>query len=240
MEKNVLATALGAVAIIGVLAWGASMYTGTPVTTTPPTNIPPSGAITVEGTLVCLPHKNPGEVQTMECAYGIRNSAGTYFALSDTDPTYKNIASAPMNTRVRAEGTFAPRTDSNYQDIGIISVTKITEVKIPGSSTGTSTPQQLSLKLNQSGTTLDVTLTPKEVLEDSRCPINVVCIQAGTVRLRATLTSGLGTGDQIFKLGETTTTEAENITLVRVEPSTTAGQEMNKNSYVFHFEISKR
>ncbi len=49
-------------------------------------------------------------------------------ALKDTDPGYKNIGGVPTNIRVEVQGTFSPRTDSNYQDIGIINVVRITRL----------------------------------------------------------------------------------------------------------------
>lgn len=83
-------------------------------------------------------------------------------------------------------------------------------------------------------------ITPLEVLEDSRCPIDVVCIQAGTVQVKTTLVSGLGTSSQIFKLGEKVTTEALDVTLVKVDPVPEAGKGGDSTGYVFYFQIKKR
>ncbi len=86
----------------------------------------PAGPMTVEGTMVCLPHKNTEGPQTLECAFGLKDTQGRYFGLSDTDPTYKNVSGVPMNVTVEVEGTFRPlTTESNYQNIGTIEVTKI-------------------------------------------------------------------------------------------------------------------
>lgn len=89
--------------------------------------IPPTGPITIEGTMVCLPHKNTEGPQTTECAYGLLDDFGRSFALTDTDPTYKNISGVPMNTRVEVEGNFKLQMGSKYQNIGIIEVTNITQ-----------------------------------------------------------------------------------------------------------------
>ena len=94
----------------------------------------------------------------------------------------------------------------------------------------------LGERVSESG----ITLTVHEVLEDSRCPIDVVCIQMGTVRVRATLESGLGTGDQIFELQKPVTTEAEEITLVQVDPAPRSDHAIQKSEYLFHFTITKR
>src|SRR3989344_2777456 len=89
-------------------------------------------------------------------------------------------------------------------------------------------------------TSKGVSITPLAVLEESRCPIDVVCIQAGTVRLRANLSSGAGEVDQVFKLNQKITTEAEEITLVRVLPATQSGKKIQPADYLFYFEVKKR
>lgn len=101
-------------------------------------------------------------------------------------------------------------------------------------------PLSLEARIGQEVSGLDVQVTPLAVLEDSRCPIDVQCIQAGTVRLSARLVSGLGTATPTFKLGETVTTEVEAITLVNVLPQKRAGIAIPNSEYVFQFEVVKR
>ncbi len=92
-------------------------------------SVPPQGtAISVRGTMVCLPHKDTSGPQTMECAFGIKADDGRYYGLSDTDPNYGNVAGVPMDVRVKVDGAFVARADSNYQDIGVIYVTAITRL----------------------------------------------------------------------------------------------------------------
>lgn len=102
-------------------------------------------------------------------------------------------------------------------------------------------PISLAAHLNETVSGLDVSITPLAVLEDSRCPVDVQCIQAGTVRIRARLLSGLGEAMQEFKLGQAVTTEAESITLTSVTPTDKkAGVAVKDSEYVFTFEIAKR
>ncbi len=94
------------------------------------TIIPPTGAIVARGNVICLPHKNTSGPTTLECAYGLRDTMGRYFALRDTDPNYSNISNAPMGTTmVEVKGTFAPEENEIYPIVGIIDVTKIATVK---------------------------------------------------------------------------------------------------------------
>lgn len=89
--------------------------------------IPPAGPITITGEMVCLPHSGGGEMQTMECAFGLKDTEGRYFALADTDPAYTNVSNAPMGTPVSVEGTFRLKTaPDNYVSLGVIEVKKIT------------------------------------------------------------------------------------------------------------------
>ena len=92
--------------------------------------VPPVGPITIEGMMVCLPHKNTEGPQTLECAFGLQDDNGRYFALSDTDPSYNNISDVPMNTRVKVDGNFKLRTGSSYKDIGVIEVVGVTQLGI--------------------------------------------------------------------------------------------------------------
>lgn len=92
---------------------------------TVPVVVPPAGVISIEGVMVCLPHKNTSGPQTTECAFGLKDDTGRYFALADTDPNYGNIMGVGGGERIKVDGTFEPKSTSNYQDMGIIHVTHI-------------------------------------------------------------------------------------------------------------------
>lgn len=98
----------------------------------------------------------------------------------------------------------------------------------------------LEAHIGQTVSGLGVNITPLAVLQDSRCPIDVQCIQAGTVKMQARLVSGLGTGTQEFTIGQPILTEAETITLADVSPQPTAGVKIKDSDYIFRFEIAKR
>lgn len=126
-----------------------------------------------------------------------------------------------------------------------------TEVRVYGSFTTGSTYEVetiepttaasiLEARIDLGASTSGVTIIPLEVLEDSRCPIDVICVQAGTVRLRAELQSGLGTAEQVFVLGQPITTEAEIVTLTEVRPSRIADEEIVTGEYQFVFRVEER
>ncbi len=106
--------------------------------------------------------------------------------------------------------------------------------------TGLPKPSAITARIGQEVSALGVRITPLKVLEDSRCPIDVQCIQAGTVRLQANLVSGLGTAQQEFKLGQMVTTETEEVRLADVQPAPKAGVKIASADYVFTFTVTKR
>ncbi|MEX0931836.1 MAG: hypothetical protein WDZ88_03750 [Candidatus Paceibacterota bacterium] len=102
------------------------------------------------------------------------------------------------------------------------------------------TGDRVTLSIGEEGGALGVTITPFEVVEDSRCPPNANCVHAGTTKVSATLKSGLGTANQIFELRKTITTEAENVTLIEVFPENVSGETISEREYRFVFEVTKR
>ncbi len=110
--------------------------------------------------------------------------------------------------------------------------------------------ENLYVKLTKSGGTstqinglaeiLGVSINPKTVLEDSRCPIDVNCIQAGTVRVEALVDFGSGAIPQQFTLGEAITTEAGSVTLVQVDPTKDTNTTLAPTDYVFYFKVTVR
>lgn len=98
---------------------------------------------------------------------------------------------------------------------------------------------RITVRMGQKQGTMGVFVTPQLLVEDSRCPSdpNVRCIQAGTVKVKAQVTSGLGMGDIVFELNKPTTTEAAQITLVAVIPEKHAGITVAPEQYTFVFEV---
>ena len=92
----------------------------------------------------------------------------------------------------------------------------------------------LKQKIHISG----VTLTPIKVLEDSRCPLDVQCIQAGTVRLSVAVASADQPPLQItLTLQKPFTYGNKEITLVSVLPAPVSSQLAEERAYVFNFTV---
>ena len=114
---------------------------------------------------------------------------------------------------------FAPVTATNpsTQTPPIVTDPPVTQTPIPVSKV---LPYgDVTLKLGQLAEFKNISIKIISIEEDSRCPSDVQCIQAGTVRVKAEVKSGMGTSVSILKLGQVFTTEGEVITLTSVTPN---------------------
>lgn len=90
--------------------------------------------------------------------------------------------------------------------------------------------------LDQSVQAGAVVVTPKRVVEDSRCPINARCAWAGRLIVE-TRVDGAGWRDTTnITLGETYATHGHVIALVSGEPGRTTGAEIAPAQYRFVYE----
>ena len=104
--------------------------------------------------------------------------------------------------------------------------------------TGDSTalPEGSAVALGQPVATAGVVLTPMEVTEDSRCPINARCVWAGEIIVK-TRVNGAGWRETVLlKLGEPDSVRGYILNLTSAEPGQIAGQETDPANYRFTFE----
>lgn len=127
----------------------------------------------------------------------------------------------------------ASPTAVRFEDLSLI------QVRYSGTNDGGMPEATIQTRIDQGASALDVKVIPLAVLEDSRCPSDVTCVQAGTVRVEVQIESGLGTAAETLALGEFITTEAEQITFASVTPSPVSTETIEASEYEFVFEISK-
>lgn len=127
------------------------------------------------------------------------------------------------------------------------STTSTTTVTGTSSSVGTPTPkpvvkspQTVSVGLNKTVNIFSLSITPTKVEQDSRCPQDVMCIQAGTVKVFTKIVSGMGTSNPLIELGKPITTEAEIIELIEVRPATLSTKQIKPEDYIFVFKVTTR
>lgn len=98
---------------------------------------------------------------------------------------------------------------------------------------------QVTLGLHETAAFKGVLITPAAVVEDSRCPAGVYCIQAGTVRVAIDINSALGTTTKTVKLGDSVTLGSQKFTFVSVDPLKTAKGVIKESDYRFTVKVEK-
>lgn len=81
-------------------------------------------------------------------------------------------------------------------------------------------------------------VTPLEVLEDSRCPMNARCVWAGRTRL--TVKIDLGSRSETREIGSDKPIQVADgtLSLVEVQPDKLAGEEAKPKAYRFGFTFA--
>ncbi|QIK95792.1 hypothetical protein G7076_04320 [Sphingomonas sp. HDW15A] len=81
-----------------------------------------------------------------------------------------------------------------------------------------------------------VVVTPKALVEDSRCPMNARCVWAGQVIITARIDGAGWRETTRLKLGEAYQTRSGAIALTSVRPEKMAGAQTPLPAYLFGFE----
>lgn len=93
--------------------------------------------------------------------------------------------------------------------------------------------------MGQVMTGLNVSITPHEVLDDSRCPTDVQCIWAGTVYARVTIKTPNSARGETLELGKAVEIDGYTITFSELTPVPKSGEVIPVSSYRFVFTVSK-
>lgn len=106
----------------------------------------------------------------------------------------------------------------------------------------TTTPVSMisTIGLHEPLTINDKTFTIEAVIEDSRCPSNVQCIQAGRVRANMGIQSLMGTSTMEIEPGVPVTTENLEITLTDVLPYPNTTYQILPEEYRFTLSIKSK
>lgn len=139
-------------------------------------------------------------------------------------------AACTMDALQCGDGSWVGRSGPNCQFV----------CPIPVATTTSADMVTVELAVNQTVRTIQETITVLSILEDSRCPIDVQCIQAGTVRLRIKVDSAMGISISEVALGKSITTESEEITFVTVRPEKESQKTTVTAEYRFVFQSTKK
>ncbi len=81
-------------------------------------------------------------------------------------------------------------------------------------------------------------IVPLKIVEDSRCPSDVVCIQAGKIRVEAEV-AGTEAVTNVFSTGSTFSFEGYKITLLSADPYPVSTKQIGEKEYRFTFKVEK-
>ncbi|HYC96121.1 MAG TPA: hypothetical protein VEB39_10530 [Sphingomicrobium sp.] len=102
-----------------------------------------------------------------------------------------------------------------------------------------SAPASPTARLGEVAHTNGLKVRPLRVIEDSRCPINAVCVWAGRLVLRVEIEGGAGADTADLTLGQPLNVGG-TLTLVSAEPSKQAGVAIDPRAYRFTFSFQRR
>lgn len=105
-------------------------------------------------------------------------------------------------------------------------------------STTTKPIQSNDVVINQKFTNNGISIIPLEIVEDSRCPLGVFCIQAGTVRLKVNLQSATVKKEVVLTLEKPVLFSNKKITLTGVQPIVRMNESRESRHYIFNFSVT--
>jgi hypothetical protein len=170
----------------------------------------------------------------MECAFGLKDKRGIYYALRDTSDTYSNVSSAPMNVLVTVKGSLVLEKSDRYQSIGVITVTSITAVSPTGTASSTEVGVGKTKIIN------GVSITLHSIVQDNRCPVDVVCIEGGAVTASVTLKAGSSSKTFNMPSDEVPHVFAGyKVSITDINPPRMSTVDPNPSAYVLTFHVEK-
>lgn len=96
-----------------------------------------------------------------------------------------------------------------------------------------------TVKLLERAEFKEVSIMPRKVAEDSRCPSDVECIWAGQTKVEADITTLKGMTAHTFVNNETFLIEGYKVTLEKVDPYPKAPGKIADANYQFTFKVEK-
>jgi len=137
--------------------------------------------------------------------------------------------------------TLLPNTAATSTDAGTASSTIATTTQ-PATPTPTSSVQpygSVTLALGQAATFADKSsIRPIRILGDSRCPVGVQCIQAGTVNLSIMTTANGKTTTETISIGQSIHVGSDTVTFDSVTPQKHPGGYPASSDYRFTFTVT--
>lgn len=121
--------------------------------------------------------------------------------------------------------------------VPVVATTTPTSEEPTAASSTVTVPEALYAVLGEPYEADGLSITLSDVIEDSRCPSDVTCIQAGTVRVRGEFSDASGTSERTLVLNESTMILGRTVRLSEVLPRTVSTKVISPASYQFFIEV---
>lgn len=111
---------------------------------------------------------------------------------------------------------------------------------VAGPAASSASSGRLTLGLGQHGAVGGISLTPLRIEEDSRCPADVQCIQAGTVRLAVRIEARAARRQTVLTLAKPSRLDSGAwLTLCAVIPHPVHPGPIRRSTYRFRFVLDR-
>ncbi len=98
--------------------------------------------------------------------------------------------------------------------------------------------KDITLSIGEKSTVGDFTITLNKFVQDSRCPIDVQCIQAGAITVNVTMTDDIKTETKNFASDEVPQEfGVYKVSIVGIEPARESTKEIDQKDYKITFQI---
>lgn len=100
--------------------------------------------------------------------------------------------------------------------------------------------KEVTLNIGQKGSVDTFSITLNKFVQDSRCPIDVQCIQAGAVTVNVTMTDDIKTETKNFASDEAPQTfGVYKVSVIGIEPARESTKEIDSKDYKITFHVEK-
>jgi len=155
-------------------------------------------------------------------AFGIETADASNEA-SSTTLAAANVPASPAVTRTARPAAGSQKIQQQPTDEGY-----------------SSSDSTYTIRVGQHVSMSGITVTPIDIAEDSRCPVDAQCAQAGTVRVDVQIEGGGLSTTQSVALGQTISSLGYTAELSGIQPERMTGQALSPSDYFLTFTVHKQ
>jgi len=157
---------------------------------------------------------------------------GTFLLWPEGPAQAPGSIACTMEAKICPDGSAVRRTGPNCE---------FADCPVPTSPPVTATiPADMTLGVGQTGVAGTLSVTFNKFVQDSRCPIDVQCIQAGAVNINVTFVSGTATVTKNMPSDEVPQEfGGYKISIVDIMPPRKSGAEIDPRDYKITFHVGR-